>query len=192
MSQGNHEPGRFSRRAGVDPILSGARKRGLIRSMGRVMFYPLVRTAESFGESRDRIAAEVARLRAARAAAHTAVMERVENGSDPDSAPQRFEALVALHGWTDQGLAEQLKAVKRTKLFAMISTGLALVGAITAMVLAPVWALLLISVGTMGVATMGLAQTFRFGLYQAQLESRALINYRQYLCRPDFFSHLVG
>lgn len=191
MNQLKQDPGRFSRRAGLRPIADGVRQRGLIRSSVRFLFYPLLRTAESVNESRERLAGEVARLREARAAAHKAALEQLA-GEDSQGPRQRFEALVAVHGWTDDGLAEQLRAVRRTKLFAMATTGAALVGAFATMFLAPIWALLLISIGTLGLAAMGLAQTFRFGLYQAQLESRALINYRQYLARPDFFRHLFG
>ena len=166
-----------------------SRRRGLLGGFGRLMLYPVIRTFETVNESRGNIVDMVREARERRAAFH----ERLKHAAPGEvSDAERFEALVELHCWTDQGLAQQLLAVRRTKLFAIVSTTVGFVGALVAMITLPQWMLLFLLPGTLLLCTMGGSRVFLMGLYQAQLEERRLLKAKEYLSRPDLFRHLVS
>jgi hypothetical protein len=167
-----------------------SRRGGLLAGFGRLMLYPAIRSVEAVNESRGNLAASLKEMRERRAALHERLKQAAPAGEASDA--ERFEALVELHGWTEPALAEQLLAVRRTKLFAIISTGIGFILALVAMVAMPQWMLLFLLPGTLLLCTMGGSRVFLMGLYQAQLESRRLLKAQEYLSRPDLFRHLVG
>lgn len=104
---------------------------------------------------------------------------------------ERFELIYKLNGWTPEEVIAQHKAVRRSKFAALVMAVVALVGYLVAMLTLPAWMLLvLVPVGGC-LLILGAAQTFRFALYESQLELRSLISAREFASRNDFFRRLV-
>ncbi len=103
----------------------------------------------------------------------------------------RFEKLYELNGWTPEALQEQLTAVARTKLAALIMSVLALCAVITSLFLAPLWMLLFAMPIGGCLLVLGLSQVFKYAHFQTQIELRSLIAAREFASLPDFFLRLL-
>lgn len=162
------------------------------RLLGRVIRFgllPAVRVGEQVRESTQR-------LRALRAG-HQARIEELrvrmrEGGCGETDASRRFDALYKANDWDEPRLALQLLAVRRTKRAAMIGALVGVMAALALVVTAPLVMLIVVVPASAGLTALGMAMTLKYGLFQAQLERRALISMREYLCRPDLFAHLFG
>lgn len=108
-----------------------------------------------------------------------------------EDSRERFEAIYLLNGWSRKELSDQLSAVRRTKLAALVMSAGAFAAVVTAMFILPVWLLLVVMPTGGCVLIIGLAQAFKFSHYQAQLEMRSLISAREFASLPDFFERLI-
>ena len=154
---------------------------------------PLRRMSRAFGETRASLRETLKQFKAALPDQPTG--SRSFEEGDPrgiEDPRERFEALYAIGGWSEQELDEQRRAVVRTKLVALIMSVVTFSGVLGALVMAPLWMLLFIVPLGGSLLILGLAQTFKFAHYQAQLEMRSLISARQFASLPDFLVRLVG
>lgn len=165
--------------------------------MGRVLrfvFMPAVRVTEQFRQSGRRLSemrqAHLAPSRGSQPDSAHPGSTQDEDG--PASPAQRFERLYAQRGWTEKALAQQLVAVRRTKRAALAGCLLGTVAAMVLVLLAPLWALVLLVPAAAGLTSFGLAMALKFALFQAQIEQRELIGLRHYLGRRDMIAHLLG
>jgi hypothetical protein len=161
------------------------------KKVGRFMFYPAVRVAQDIDQSQQRIRQDLDRLRAKRELDRAGAAEAARIAGQGGPA-DRFQALVDAGNWTQQELQGQWIAVRRTKWVALMASIFAFVLACSMLFWVPVWALLILAPAALGMAALGIARVVQFGLYQAQLEERALISFKDYMSRSDFFSHLVS
>ena len=103
----------------------------------------------------------------------------------------RFEKIYELNGWTPEALQEQLTAVRRTKVASLVMSVLTLGAVIAALLLAPLW-MLLVAMPIGGcLLVLGSVQVFKYAHFQAQLEFRSLIAAREFASLPDFFFRLL-
>ena len=163
--------------------------------LGRVVrfaFRPAIRAAEQMRESSQRLRQMRQQQREQVQQQLQELRQQAESGGSDHSPSARFELLYQQRGWTPETLAQQLVAVRRTKLAAMLGVVLGTAAGIVLLMLAPLWALVLFVPAVAGLTALGLVSTLKYGLFQAQLEERQLIGLTQYLCRTDLFSHLLG
>jgi hypothetical protein len=143
--------------------------------------------------------------RAGRALKHTAVVmsEHLPGQSKPGDYPEgdvrnisdakeRFEVMYEMHEWTSAELAKQIRTLKITKLTAFVMSILALTGVIVLAIVVPIWlAVLLIPLSGV-VLLLGMAQGFKFALYEAQIDLREFISAREFVAREDFWQRMLG
>lgn len=156
--------------------------------------YGIRRAADSLAKTGQTLGA------AARAAAQslpgqkTSAQQAYEEGdprrlADPH---ERFEAIYEINNWTPDDLRRQLGACRNAKLVALLMSVLAFFGVVVAAVYASLLLrLLLIPCGGC-VLLLGIAQCFRYALYETQISLRALISARDFVSRPDFWIRLLG
>ena len=158
---------------------------------GRILRFslrPAIRVGEQFEESSKR-------LKALRQQHEQRILERQARAAELSQIADPavlFEQLYEERGWTPQSLQAQLVAVRRTKTAALIG---ALVGTIAGVVIllrAPLWMMMFLAPAVAGVTALGLVAALKFGLFQAQIEQRRLLDLREYLCRADLFAHVLG
>lgn len=159
----------------------------LLRGLLRFSLRPAMRVGEQLKESSGR-------LRQLRLQHEQRLAERLEaaknNGQEDPS--ERFERMCEEGGWTEESLSDQLVAVRRTKMAALVGACIGAVGGVVALLVSPLWILLLLVPAVAGLTALAIVSALKFGLYQAQLEQRRLIGLRDYLCRPDLMAHLLG
>lgn len=158
----------------------------------RFAFRPAFRAAEQMRESSQRLRHMRQRQREQVQQQLQELRQQAAAGGADHSPGARFELLYQQRGWTPETIAQQLLAVRRTKLAAMIGVVLGTAAGIVLLMMAPLWALVLFVPAVAGLTALGLVSTLKYGLFQAQLEERQLIGLTQYLCRTDLFSHLLG
>jgi hypothetical protein len=163
--------------------------------LGRLVRFtlrPAFRAAEQMRESSQRLSLMRQQQRE-QVQQHLQELRQQVDANGADLGPgARFERLYQERGWTPQTLAQQLVAVRRTKLAAIIGVVLGTAAGIVLLMMAPLWALVLFVPAVAGLTALGVVSTLKYGLFQAQLEQRQLIGLTQYLCRTDLFSHLLG
>lgn len=104
----------------------------------------------------------------------------------------RYQAMYELHGWTEKDISKQLKTYRLTKMTAFISAVAALCGVIVLAIKAPlVIAVVLIPVSGSALV-LGIAQGFKYALYEAQISLREFISAREFVSREDFWLRLLG
>jgi hypothetical protein len=164
----------------------------LLSRLVRFTFRPAFRAAEQMRESSQRLR-HMRQQQREQVQQHLQELRQQADAGGADLGPgARFELLYQERGWTPQTLAQQLVAVRRTKLAAIIGVVLGTASGIVLLMVAPLWALVLFVPAVAGLTALGLVSTLKYGLFQAQLEERQLIGLTQYLCRTDLFSHLLG
>jgi hypothetical protein len=113
----------------------------------------------------------------------------VRNISD---AKERFETMYEMHGWTEKELAKQIKTSRNTKLTAMVTGIFAVTGVIVLAIKAPlVLSVFLIPISGV-VLVLGLSQSFKYALYETQMNLREFISAREFAAREDFFIRYFG
>ncbi len=109
-----------------------------------------------------------------------------------EDARERFGAMYKLHGWTEQELREQMRAVRNTKVTALALMSVSFVGSIGSILMAPAWMLLLVLPLGGSVTILCAAQAFRYALWEAQLQERSFIDAKTFVRMPDFWRRLLG
>lgn len=173
----------------------------------RLLVYPAVRPLESLKDASKQIREDLAKGREAReinqaklaarakefAEQNTELTEeQILNPAMIEDPRKRFAALARLNQFTDAELEEQLVAVRRGRRFAL---GLAVVVTVLAVpnfLFVPAWIALFLMAAIGTVVAFSLFWAFKYGLFQYQLETQSLYRVRDYLSRPDFFSHLFS
>ena len=105
---------------------------------------------------------------------------------------QRFAVLYEAGAWTQPELDEQLKAVHRTKLACLASSAVALAAIISAAIFLPLWMYFFIMPMLGCMLILALAQSFKFALYEAQLELKDIITAKKFVSLPDFWPRYLG
>lgn len=113
-------------------------------------------------------------------------VRRIEDSRD------RYRAMYALHEWTPEEIAQQLKALRITKMVAFISALIALTAVIALAIKAPVWMSLFLIPISGSVLVLGIAQGFKYALYETQINLSDFISAREFVSREDFWLRLVG
>jgi hypothetical protein len=113
----------------------------------------------------------------------------IRNISD---AKERFQAMYELHEWTEPQLLKQLKSLRMTKITAMVMSVFSVAGVMLLAWAAPMWLSLFLIPVSGAVMVLGIAQTFKYALYQAQIELREFISAREFANLPDFCERLIG
>lgn len=179
---------------------------GVLGKFARMIVYPIVRPMETVRDATAQIRGDLAKGKemrakhatdlAARAQAFAAdssevTAEQLLNPALIRDPRKRFRVLAELKEWDEAGLAEQLVAVRRGKRFAIIAAAFVFVLGMTTIFMAPAWIVFVLSPCLVVVVGYGVASSFKYGLMQYQLESKALYGAKDYFSRPDFFSHLA-
>lgn len=185
---------------------------GLFKSLGRAMFYPIVRPVEQAKTSIKQINDDVASLRQRRAERQLQSEEELrahlERSQDPNwvgpvateaellnpalikNPYARFEVLYSARGWTEEALLVQLNATKRTKRTAGWMCLALLTAGIINIFVSPVWIILITSPLLLVGSAIGLASAIKYAIWQSQLENRKLMGFKELASRRDFFSYL--
>jgi len=190
---------------------------GILKLLGRVVIYPVVRPAEQAKAAYDQINADLIALKRARAERaeaiardHQAHLERTQaegwEGYRPTAVellqPQRikdpymrFEVMYSANNWNEEQLLEQLTAARITKrLAAYMSALMLLTGVISifATWTQPAWvALTVVPLLFIG-SVVGAVSAFRFGFFQAQIEQRKLFNHVEFWHRPGLLGYFFS
>ncbi|WP_454744124.1 hypothetical protein [Cupriavidus necator] len=159
---------------------------GVASSLAKVLAAPYIRLASESANAAKGIKAAYQRLQELKeqAAASAVLIEA-------DNERTAFEALFARNGWTAEQLADQRRAVVRAK-WAMLATSWVFL----CLMFGVVWFFPGVIGFLIGVFAFGLgalicgARTIQCALYQAQVDLRALITFRAFLSRDDFFHRL--
>lgn len=174
--------------------------------VGRVVAYPLLKP---LGQARDaavQIKADVDKLKEAKAkvlANQEAQARGYLAGHSEETAEQllhpelikdparRFEVLVSMREWSEVDLEEQHLAVRRGKRFASVCSVVLVVGGLAMLIMGqPLMKIFIVPCLFTGCA-LAIANAFKYGLYQFQLERRSILSGQVYASQPDFFKHLV-
>lgn len=107
-------------------------------------------------------------------------------------AKERFDVMYEMHGWNEKEFAKQKKTMKVTKITAMVMSILALAGVIVMAIVMPRWLSLFLIPMSGVILLLGMAQGFKFALYEAQLDLREFISAKEYIARPDFWARFMG
>lgn len=191
---------------------------GIFKSIFRSVAYPIIRPAEQAKSSFTHIKGDLEALKELRARRslqaeqdRQAHLELVQSDGWEGYKPteqelinpmlirdpfKRFEVMYALNGWDEPALAVQLSAAKRTKrVSAYTSIFLLIVGLASGYLnymYSPVWMLVLTSASLMTGGAIGFASSVKYAIYQAQMESRKLMSFKELMSRSDFFSYLFA
>lgn len=159
---------------------------GVASALAKIIAAPYIRLASESVEAGKRVKTAYKQLQELKAE-KAAAAPLVEAGDERAA----FDALFVHNKWTDEQLAAQRRAIVRAK-WAMLATS---------------WVMLCLMLGVIlffpgvvgfliGVFGFGLgavicgARTVQCALFQAQIDLRALISFRAFLARDDFFHRL--
>lgn len=179
---------------------------GLFSKVGRLILYPALKPVEQLKEASEQIKKDLAASRQARSKHNADLAERARQFAQDGQAqlteeqllnPQlitdprrRFEALYQLNAWTPQELEEQLVAARRARRFALAAGAALVIGALANLIFSPVWLLLILSPCLFVGCVLCLVNSFKYGLFQWQIEDRCLYGPKDYMSRPDFLQHI--
>lgn len=185
---------------------------GFFKSLGRAMFYPVVRPMEQAKTSLKQVNDDLDALRQQRAARQLQSEEELKAHLERTKEPgwdgpvvsdaellnpaliknpyTRFEVLYAARGWTAESLLVQMRAVRRTKRTAGWMCVALLVAGVANIFISPVWIILLTSPLLLVGSAIGLASAIKYAIWQSQIEERKLMGFREIASRPDFFAYL--
>lgn len=152
----------------------------------------ITRAGQSIVTTKERLSETFDSLR--QSLPHRSDADQFEEGDLRNIADhkERFEALYEANRWSEEELAAQIRACSRTKIVGLVCSGVALLSAIYSAGYAPLWMLVFLIPLEGCVIILGIAQAFKFALYQAQLVERSLFGARDFFSRADFFSRLVS
>lgn len=113
----------------------------------------------------------------------------IRNIADPR---ERFSAMYENGDWTPQEVETQLLTVRRTKVATLAVAVAALIAAFGVMLTAPMMFMVFLLPAAGCVCILGVAQSFKFALFEAQLKERSLIDARTFWRMPDFWQRFLG
>lgn len=148
----------------------------------RFLFYPLIRAGEQAKSSGKRIknSTDAAKKRFDELSQHGAV-------SNPK---ERFANLVELNNWSEEELANQLIAVRRTKYFAMGAAMISLGLVVYLMALVPAYlGILMVPVALFSIA-LSFVMILKYTLFQEQLRRRSLVSLKVIIAEAALWSHI--
>lgn len=159
---------------------------GVASALARIIAAPYIRLASESVEAGKRVKTAYKQLQELKAqeAAPPPII-------DADDERAAFDALFAHNKWTDEQLAVQRRAVVRAK-WAMLATSWVMLCLMLGIILFfPGVVGVLIGVFGFGLASLICgARMVQCSLFQTQIDLRALINFRAFLGRDDFFHRL--
>jgi hypothetical protein len=110
----------------------------------------------------------------------------------PFNPQQRFEEMAAALNWTEPELRSQAVAARRARV-GSVAAGVSSFGLIGwAMLLSGGWILLVLASVAVVLVVGTMLQAMRHAWWEFQLEQRALIPFRTFVCRDDLLRRLVG
>jgi len=163
-----------------------------IRSTLKFLFLPYIRLWSDGKQSIIRLCniRGAVKKNAKENAAGPGSAEVLQQATGPGDA---FRRLYEHNRWTPERLAAQRREVRRAKWISLALfwvAGCAMVGA--AMFLHSRYALLF-GIGFPGLfAFFMCAQTLRYALFQAQIDTKSLISFKQFFSRADFFTRVFS
>ena len=178
----------------------------VVGKFARMLVYPVVRPMEQIREASGELRVTLAKAKDQREKHRAELAERAKlleaNPGAEVTAEQmmnpaliadpfkRFEVIAELNNWTDPELGEQLVSVRRGKRFAVFAGLIVTTLGLTTILMAPAWIVFVLSPCLVVVVGYSMAQAFKYGLFQFQLEHRALLGGKDYFSQADFFRHL--
>ncbi|WP_342051307.1 MULTISPECIES: hypothetical protein [unclassified Cupriavidus] len=159
---------------------------GALGAVAKIIAAPYIRLASESVEAGRRVRTAYEQLQGLKA--HETASPLIV---DADNERAAFDALFALNKWTDQQLAVQRSAIVRAK-WAMLATSWVMVCLMLGVVFFfPGVVGALIGVFGFGLASLiCCARMVQCALFQTQIDLRALISFRAFLARDDFFHRL--
>lgn len=149
----------------------------------RFLFYPIVRAGEQARASKQGITAAVGAFRKS-----SGTVASIGAVADPNA---EFQRLYDANGWSEPELALQLKAVRRTKFFAMATSLVSFLAVLYFLVGIPAWVALLVVPMALFAIALGIAMTVKYTLFQEQLRRRTLLTFRDLMSEADFFKNVL-
>jgi hypothetical protein len=164
---------------------------GVMRTLGRVLFYSEIRAFESMRGAGGRISSAAAavgeRIRARRQAQAPAYAQELER-----LAPaEKFAFLYEKFEWSEVELRQQQAALRRSRRVLLVLSAVFAAAFVFVLIRAPWW-LALIVISALGFACVkSLLSVFQLALYEAQIERRAIFEARDFLGLRDFWWRLL-
>ena len=164
---------------------------GVLRSVGRALFYSEIRAFESLKDASGRIAGAAAaagermrRRRQAQAPGYAAELERL-------TPAQKFAFLYEKFQWSEAELRQQRAALRRSRRVLLALSAVFAAAFVFVLLRAP-WGLALIVIWALGFACVkSLLAVFQLALFEAQIEKRAILEARDFLGLRDFWWRLL-
>lgn len=155
-------------------------------------FYAIGRAAESISQTKNGLSESLSRMRDKLPGHNQADEFPAEDARSIKDGRERFEVMYAMHEWNDSDIETQKVACNRTKLVSLLAAVFSFATVIASIFFAPLWMLIFIVPVGGCLCILGLAQAFKFALYETQLEMRDLIGAKEFYAREDFFLRLIG
>lgn len=149
----------------------------------RFLFYPLIRAGEQARDSKRGISAAFGAFRK-----QSGTLAGKGAVADPKA---EFERLYVEKEWTEPELAEQLKAVRRTKYFAMGTSAFCFLAVLYFLIGIPAWMAFVVVPMSLFAISIGIVMAVKYTLYQEQLRRRSLVTFKELMSEPDFFRHVL-
>lgn len=108
-----------------------------------------------------------------------------------DSA-KRYQAMYELHDWTPDAIALQRKTLRRTKMVAFIFSIISFLCVVILAIKTPIWISVLLIPLSGITLILGVAQGFKYALYETQIDLCEFISAREFASRQDFWNRLLG
>lgn len=108
------------------------------------------------------------------------------------NAKERFEAMYETHEWSEKELVGQIRTLRITKITAMIMGIFSFAGVFLIAAFAPLWVAIFMIPASGVMLILGMAQAFKYALYEAQIKLREFISAREFVAREDFWTRLFG
>lgn len=164
---------------------------GVLRSIGRVLFYSEIRAYESLKGARGRIAGAAAaagervrRQRQAQAPSYAAELERL-------TPAQKFAFLYEKLHWSEAELRQQRVTLRRSRRV-LLALSVVFAAAFVFTLLRAPWGLALLVIWALGFACVKmLLSVFQLALFEAQIEKRTILEARDFLGLRDFWWRLL-
>lgn len=163
---------------------------GLFKSYGKMLAYPYLRVVKDLRDSagKTRRAYLDAKALRARKRQQAEVAAQLLSGKTPQ---QKFEELVQAHDWTEDQLAEQMVAVRRTRMATLVSAVLIFVMFLVSLASLPFWVMILAGPLLICLTAAAAVAAMRYAWYEYELETRSCVSLKQFLGREDIFARAV-
>ena len=104
----------------------------------------------------------------------------------------RFQAMYDEHAWTPEEVDKQKRVCHVTKLVAFVMAIASVVGVVTLVLKSSLLMTLVLTPVACVSLLLGVAQGFKYALFEAQLDLKEFISAREFVSRVDFFRRLIG